>query len=88
MFGLQRFSILSGFRFPYKIHALVQADIIFQRQGLLLGKLDKVGQDQLFDRFADYLPTDGWLLIGHSETVPAANTRFIRSGKTAYRKVS
>jgi chemotaxis protein methyltransferase CheR len=61
-------------------------DVILCRNVMIY--FDKVGQDQLFDRFADYLPTDGWLLIGHSETVPAANTRFIRSGKTAYRRVS
>jgi chemotaxis protein methyltransferase CheR len=61
-------------------------DVIVCRNVMIY--FDKPSQDQLFDRFADYMADDGWLLIGHSETVPAANRRLIRSGKTAYRKVS
>jgi chemotaxis protein methyltransferase CheR len=60
-------------------------DVIVCRNVMIY--FDKPSQDELFDRFADYMADDGWLLIGHSETVPAANRRLIRSGKTAYRKV-
>lgn len=59
-------------------------DVILCRNVMIY--FDKPSQDQLFDRFADYMSDDGWLMIGHSETVPAANRRLVRSGKTAYRK--
>jgi chemotaxis protein methyltransferase CheR len=59
-------------------------DVIVCRNVMIY--FDKPSQDQLFDRFADYMSKDAWLLIGHSETVPAANQRLVRSGKTAYRR--
>ena len=59
-------------------------DVIVCRNVMIY--FDKPSQDELFDRFADYMADDAWLLIGHSETVPAANQRLVRSGKTAYRR--
>lgn len=59
-------------------------DVILCRNVMIY--FDRPSQDQLFDRFADYMSHDGWLMIGHSESVPAANRRLVRSGKTAYRK--
>lgn len=61
-------------------------DIIFCRNVMIY--FDHEGQDLLLDRFADYMTPDGWLMIGHSETVPARNRRLVRAGKTTYRKVS
>lgn len=59
-------------------------DVIFCRNVMIY--FDKPSQDALFDRFADYMGDDSWLLIGHSETVPVANTRLVRAGRTAYRR--
>ena len=61
-------------------------DVIFCRNVMIY--FDKPSQDELFDRFADYMSREAWLLIGHSETVPAQNTRLVRSGKTAYQRAS
>jgi chemotaxis protein methyltransferase CheR len=61
-------------------------DVIFCRNVMIY--FDKPSQDALFNRFADYLPVGGILMIGHSETVPASNTRLVRCGRTAYRRVA
>lgn len=42
----------------------------------------------LFDRFADQLRPDGWLFIGHSETLHHISDRFTASGATTYTKVA
>lgn len=60
-------------------------DIIFCRNVMIY--FDRPSQDKLFERFADNLSDDGWLMIGHSESVPASNQRLVRAGRTAYRRV-
>jgi chemotaxis protein methyltransferase CheR len=48
---------------------------------------DKDTQRILFDRFADMLTPDGWLFIGHSESLFRVSERFRHLGRTIYRKV-
>jgi chemotaxis protein methyltransferase CheR len=60
-------------------------DVIFCRNVLIY--FDKDAQNTLFERFADHMPLGGWLMIGHSETIPATCQRFSRVGRTVYRRV-
>ncbi|MGB5245876.1 MAG: protein-glutamate O-methyltransferase CheR [Woeseia sp.] len=59
-------------------------DVIFCRNVFIY--FDKAVQEQLIDRFAKLLPNDGYLVLGHSETLRAPQ-RFKLVGKTIYRKV-
>ncbi|MEJ0067594.1 MAG: CheR family methyltransferase [Pseudomonadota bacterium] len=49
---------------------------------------DKDEQRVLFDRFADLLTDDGWLYIGHSESLHNVTDRFELAGRTIYRRVA
>jgi chemotaxis protein methyltransferase CheR len=59
-------------------------DAIFCRNVVIY--FDKPTQRTLFDRFADILQPDGWLFIGHSESLLGVSDRFDRVGRTIYRK--
>lgn len=48
---------------------------------------DKPTQRILFDRYADLLPVNGHLIIGHSESLHKVTDRFKLVEKTIYRKV-
>jgi hypothetical protein len=43
-------------------------------------------QRKLFDRFADMLKPDGWLVAGHSESLQTLSSRFEMAGRTIYRR--
>lgn len=60
-------------------------DAIFCRNVVIY--FDKDTQRTLFDRFADMLCPDGWLFIGHSESLFRVSDRFRHLGRTIYRKV-
>lgn len=60
-------------------------DVIFCRNVVIY--FDKATQSVLFDRFADMLKPNGWLYIGHSETLHTICDRFSLIGKTVYKKV-
>ncbi len=49
---------------------------------------DKETQRGLFDRFADLIAENGWLYIGHSESLYRVSERFELVGRTIYRKLS
>jgi chemotaxis protein methyltransferase CheR len=57
-------------------------DIIFCRNVVIY--FDKPTQRRLFDRFADLLQPDGWLYIGHSESLFNVTDRFRPAGRTIY----
>lgn len=60
-------------------------DVIFCRNVVIY--FDKATQEQLWQRFADLLPQDGFLMIGHSERVTgAALAEFQPDGMTTYRR--
>lgn len=59
-------------------------DIIFCRNVAIY--FDKATQRRLFDRFADQLDRQGYLFVGHSESLSAITERFELLGKTIYRK--
>jgi len=59
-------------------------DAIFCRNVVIY--FDKPTQRRLFNRFADILRPDGWLYIGHSETLFRVCDRFAPAGRTVYRK--
>jgi len=61
-------------------------DVIFCRNVVIY--FDKEMQKKLFNRFADILTPDGYLFIGHSETLFGISDRFNVSGRTIYRKIS
>jgi chemotaxis protein methyltransferase CheR len=60
-------------------------DVIFCRNVVIY--FDKDTQRTLFNRFAELLRPDGWLFIGHSESLFRVSDRFRHLGRTIYRKV-
>ncbi len=60
-------------------------DVIFCRNVVIY--FDKDTQRALFDRYADILKPDGWLFIGHSESLFRVSDRFSHLGRTTYRKI-
>ena len=60
-------------------------DAIFCRNVVIY--FDKETQRALFDRFADMLSPEGWLFIGHSESLFRVCDRFQHLGRTIYRKL-
>jgi len=61
-------------------------DVVFCRNVVIY--FDKPTQSKLFDRFANMLPSDGHLFIGHSESLYKICNRFELLGKTIYRKIN
>ena len=59
-------------------------DIIFCRNVVIY--FDKPTQRRLFDRYADLLRPDGWLIAGHSENLLGVCERFDLVGRTIYRR--
>jgi len=63
----------------------VKFDVIFCRNVVIY--FNKDTQRELFDRLADSLADDGYLFIGHSETLHGVTQRFKSLGRTIYQKV-
>ena len=61
-------------------------DAIFCRNVVIY--FDKEFQKQLADRFAQMLVPGGVLVVGHSESFPAAHRQFRSCGRTAYQRAS
>jgi chemotaxis protein methyltransferase CheR len=59
-------------------------DVVFCRNVVIY--FDKPTQSKLFDRFAEILKPDGWLFIGHSESLLNVTDRFDLVGRTIYRR--
>jgi chemotaxis protein methyltransferase CheR len=59
-------------------------DVIFCRNVVIY--FDKPTQRNLFDRYAEILKPDGWLFIGHSESLLNVTDRFNLVGRTTYRR--
>lgn len=59
-------------------------DIIFCRNVVIY--FDKQIQQRLFDRYADIMAPDGYLFIGHSESLYNVSDRFNLIGRTIYRR--
>jgi len=47
---------------------------------------DKATKQRLFDRFAEILKPDGYLFIGHSESLHKISDRFVHVGRTIHRR--
>lgn len=60
-------------------------DIIICRNVVIY--FNKDTQRVLFNRYADLLANDGYLIVGHSESLHKITDRFELLGKTIYRKV-
>lgn len=60
-------------------------DIIFCRNVVIY--FDKPTQSKLFNRYADLLPDNGYLFIGHSESLYKVCDRFELLGQTIYKKL-
>jgi len=60
-------------------------DVIFCRNVVIY--FDKPTQSRLFNRYADLLPDQGHLFIGHSESLYKVCDRFELLGQTIYRKI-
>ncbi|MBV9561022.1 MAG: protein-glutamate O-methyltransferase [Bradyrhizobium sp.] len=60
-------------------------DVIFCRNVVIY--FDKDTQRRLFDRYAEILRPDGWLFIGHSESLLNVTDRFDLVGRTIYRRI-
>ena len=65
--------------------SLERQDIIFCRNVIIY--FDKPSKSALVERFADVLADDGYLIIGHSESLYQVTDRFQLVGNTIYRKV-
>jgi chemotaxis protein methyltransferase CheR len=61
-------------------------NVIFCRNVVIY--FDKPTQRTLFDRFADILTPNGWLIVGHSETLFRLSDRFKNLSRTIYRKIT
>ncbi|HWI78279.1 MAG TPA: CheR family methyltransferase [Ramlibacter sp.] len=61
-------------------------DAIFCRNVVIY--FDKEFQKRLADRFAQLLLPGGLLIVGHSESFPAAHAQFRSCGRTAYQRVT
>lgn len=61
-------------------------DIIFCRNVVIY--FDKPTQRRLFNRFADMLREDSWLIVGHSESLQNLTDRFALVGRTIYRRTN
>lgn len=59
-------------------------DIIFCRNVIIY--FDIESRKRLFDKFHDYLQDDGYLIMGHSETLAGLSNRFRFIGNTIYKK--
>ena len=60
-------------------------DFIFCRNVAIY--FDTQTREKIIDRFADQLTDNGYLFVGHSETLFSVTSRFESVGKTIYRKV-
>ncbi|PPQ26228.1 CheR family methyltransferase [Rhodopila globiformis] len=60
-------------------------DVIFCRNVTIY--FDKPTQRTLLDRFARILRPDGWLFVGHSESLLNLTDRFHLVGRTVYRRI-
>jgi chemotaxis protein methyltransferase CheR len=60
-------------------------DVIFCRNVVIY--FDKEMQKKLFNRFADMLVPNGYLFIGHSESLFGISDRFEVAGRTIYKKL-
>ena len=65
--------------------ALERFDVIFCRNVVIY--FDREYQKKLLGRFADLLVPGGLLMVGHSESFPAAHPGFRSCGRTAYERV-
>jgi len=65
--------------------ALERFDVIFCRNVVIY--FDREHQKKLLSRFADLLVPGGLLMVGHSESFPAAHPGFRSCGRTAYERV-
>ncbi|MER2582506.1 MAG: protein-glutamate O-methyltransferase [Candidatus Competibacter sp.] len=61
-------------------------DIVFCRNVVIY--FDKPTQRVLFERFADQLIDQGYLFVGHSESLFKVTDRFVPLGKTIYQRSS
>lgn len=61
-------------------------DVIFCRNVVIY--FDKDTQRRLFERYAEFLADDGYLIIGHSESLYRVTDKFELLGNTIYRKAS
>jgi chemotaxis protein methyltransferase CheR len=61
-------------------------DVIFCRNVVIY--FDKKTRQALLNRFADILSEDGYLFIGHSESLFGFTDRFKSVGKTMYKKIA
>ena len=60
-------------------------DFIFCRNVAIY--FDTQTREKIIDRFADLLTDNGYLFVGHSETLFSVTSRFESVGKTIYRKI-
>lgn len=79
LISFRQLNLLSGwpFRGPF--------DAVFCRNVVIY--FDKDTQRRLFDRYADILEPDGYLFIGHSESLFKVSERFELLGNTIYRRI-
>lgn len=60
-------------------------DVIFCRNVVIY--FDKATQKKLVERYSEILRDDGYLFLGHSETLYRVTDRFEHLGQTIYRKI-
>jgi chemotaxis protein methyltransferase CheR len=78
MVDFQRVNLMEDFSFPEK------ADIIFCRSVIIY--FDKETQERLFAKFARQLNDDGYIFIGHSESLNHMDVPLVSIAPAIYRK--
>lgn len=61
-------------------------DVIFCRNVMIY--FDQVTRERLVQRFANYLAPEGYLCLGHSESIHGPHAHFKLVGRTIYRRVA
>ena len=61
-------------------------DVIFCRNVIIY--FDNDAKRVLFDRFAEILKPNGWMFIGHSESLFRVSERFRQVGRTVHRRIA
>ena len=61
-------------------------DVIFCRNVMIY--FDQVTRERLVQRFADYLAPEGYLCLGHSESIHGPHAHFKLVGRTIYRRLA
>lgn len=83
--ALQELTVFNQLNLMHEWPMRGRFDVIFCRNVVIY--FDKPTQKVLMDRYANILEPDGYLVLGHSESLQNVSDRFELIGKTLYRRI-